>query len=135
VAELLSLAMMGVKGACRSYNEGKTLMRHGYLALMFVAAVTACGGNRPASPIAVMRPTDGQQTCDKIDDEIAANEAAVNARRAEIDQAQSARTYNALAGGLIGAATSEDGSAARVEIDAYTQRIAYVRGISRKLKC
>ncbi len=110
-------------------------MRHGHLALILVATLTACGGNRPASPIAVTRPTDGQLTCDKIDDEIAASEAAVNTRRAEIDQAQSVRTYNALAGGLIGAATSEDGSAARVEIDAYTQRIAHLRGISRKLKC
>jgi multidrug resistance efflux pump len=82
-----------------------------------------------------MRSTDSQLTCDKIDDEIAANEAAINTRRAEIDEAQSRRTYNALAGGLIGAATSEDGSAARVEIDAYSQRIAHLRGISRKIKC
>jgi hypothetical protein len=110
-------------------------MQHAYLALILATTLTGCGGNRPASPVAVMRPADGQLTCDRIDNEIAASEAAVNTRRAEIDEAQSRRTYNALAGGVIGASTTEDGSAARVEIDAYTQRIAHLRGISRKLKC
>jgi hypothetical protein len=110
-------------------------MRDAYIALILVATLAACGGNRPASPIAAMRPTDGQLTCDKIDDEIAANEAAINTRRAEIDAAQSTRTYNAVMGGLIGVATSEDGSAARAEIDAYSQRVAHLRGVSRKLRC
>jgi len=104
---------------------------------LVVAAVTlsACGGNRAASPIAVTRPTDAQLTCDDIDNEIASNDMAINQRRAEIDKAQSDRVFNGLAGGMIGASTSEDGSAARAEIDAYTQRTAVLHRLSRQLKC
>jgi hypothetical protein len=110
-------------------------MRSTAIVVFCVVALSACGGNRPTTPIAVMRLTDAQLTCDGIENEIVANEVAVNARRSEIDQAQMMRTYNAVAGGLIGAATSEDGSAARVEIDAYTARSAHLRRISRRLKC
>ena len=110
-------------------------MRHAHFALMIIATLTACGGNRPATLISVTRAADAQLTCPNIDNEIAANEGAINARRSEIDEAQSRRTYNAVMGGLIGAATSEDGSAARTEIDAYTQRNIHLRRMSRNLKC
>src|SRR3954470_11882 len=110
-------------------------MRLTAIMVFCVAILSACGGNRPAAPITVMRLTDAQFTCDDVQNEIVANEAAINARRSEIDQAHITRTYNAVAGGLIGAATSEDGSAARVEINAYTARSAHLRRISRHLKC
>jgi hypothetical protein len=98
-------------------------------------ALAGCGGDRAASPIAVTTPVDAQLTCDQIDDEIASDDTNINARRMEIDQANADRTNNAVMGGLIGATTSEDGSAARVEINAYTQRTIVLRRLARQRKC
>jgi|SRR5665213_715774 len=105
------------------------------LALAASISLAGCGGDRPASPIAIMTPQDADMTCDQIDAEIASDDMNINTRRAEIDQANADRTNNAIIGGLIGASTSEDGASARVEINAYTQRTIVLRRQARDKKC
>ncbi len=121
-----------------SRSVGNSIPRLRLAACAMVLALiplTGCGGNRPASPIAVTTPNDAQLTCDQIDTEIASDEMNINTRRAEIDQANADRTNNAIMGGLIGASTSEDGSAARTEINAYTQRTIVLRRLAREKYC
>jgi len=61
-------------------------------------------------------------SCDAAQFEMLSNQTKVQALYSEIDRAQDDRTRNMFFGGLIGYATSEDGSAARAEIGTLQSR-------------
>lgn len=98
-------------------------------------ALSACGGNRMAQPVAMVQPTDGQMTCDMAQMEMLTNQTKIQALYSEIDRAQDDRTRNMIFGGLIGYATSEDGSAARAEIGALQSRNTNIMMIMQRNGC
>ncbi|ROQ00427.1 hypothetical protein EDC65_2226 [Stella humosa] len=88
-----------------------------------------------AQPVAMVAPTDGQMSCDAAQFEMLSNQTKIQALYSEIDRAQDERTRNMFFGGLIGYATSEDGSAARAEIGALQARNTNVMMIMQRGGC
>lgn len=112
-------------------RKGNALLGAAALAL----ALSGCGGNRMAQPVAMVQPTDNQLTCDTAQFEMLSNQTKVQALYSEIDRAQDDRTRNMIFGGLIGYATSEDGSAARAEIGALQSRNTNLMMIMQRNGC
>lgn len=99
------------------------------------ALLAGCGGNRAMDPIAVVTPLDAQADCDAHYAEMTLNQSGIQNLYAELDQIQRKRTRNLLWGGLIGYATSDDGSAARAEIAAYHARNERLLQLMREKGC
>ena len=104
-------------------------------ALILVLGVVACGGNRAANPVQVAQSADNGMSCQQLRSEIDSTNNQIAARHRELDTVRGKRVRNAVFGGVIGLATTENGGAAKIEIETLQQRRTYLEQVAAQKNC